>query len=243
MPDMLETPQGRRIAYEQTDGAGPPVVFLGGFRSDMQGGKATHLEAWARRTGRAFLRFDYSGHGESEGRFEDGTVGQWTEDAAAALSLVDGKAVLVGSSMGGWIGLLTARAMPERVHGMVLVAPAPDFTEQGFWAGFDDLIRAKLMREGRVAVPSDYGDPYMITKGLIEDGRRNLVMDQPLTVPGKLRMLLGTADEAVPVEWGTALLAHVTCEDARLTLVKDADHRLSEPHELAMIEAAVEDVL
>ncbi|MGR3542539.1 MAG: alpha/beta fold hydrolase [Hasllibacter sp.] len=242
MPQFLDTPQGRRIAYERTEGAGPPVVFLGGFRSDMQGGKATHLEAWAGRTGRAFLRFDYSGHGESEGRFEDGTIGAWAEDAAAALGLVDGPAVLVGSSMGGWIALLLARRMPERVHGMVLVAPAPDFTEDGYWAGFDDLIRAKLMREGRVAVPSDYGDPYMITKALIEDGRRNLVLRDPLEVPGRLRMLLGTADAAVPVEWGTRLLSHVTCADARLTLVKDADHRLSEPHELEMISAAVEDV-
>ncbi|PRY94660.1 serine aminopeptidase S33 family [Hasllibacter halocynthiae] len=242
MPDYLDTPQERRIAYERTEGTGPPVLFLGGFRSDMQGGKAIHLEDWARRTGRAFLRFDYSGHGESEGRFEDGTIGQWAEDAEAALGLVDGRAVLVGSSMGGWIALLLARRAPERVHGMVLVAPAPDFTEQGLWNGFDDLMRAKLMREGRVAVPSDYGDPYMITKALIEDGRRNLVMDAPLEVPGKLRMLLGTADTSVPVEWGTDLLAHVGSADARLTLVKDAGHRLSEPHELGLIAGAVEDV-
>jgi len=171
MVEKMTSPQGRTLAYHKTDGAGPTVVFCGGFKSDMEGSKATYLEAWAKRTGRAFLRFDYSGHGQSSEAFEDGCIGDWFEDACAAIGLIDGPLVLVGSSMGGWISLQIARAMPQKVAGLVGIAAAPDFTEDGIWASFDEVMRAKLMREGRVAVPSEYGDPYIITKRLIEEGR------------------------------------------------------------------------
>ena len=145
------TPQGRKIAYHLTDGTGPAVVFLGGFKSDMGGTKAVYLEDWARKEGRAFLRFDYSGHGESDGAFADGAIGDWFEDACAALGLIAGKVILVGSSMGGWISLQVARAMPERIVGMVTIAAAPDFTEDSMWGGFSDAQKAEL-EAGQVAI-------------------------------------------------------------------------------------------
>ncbi|RJL22192.1 alpha/beta hydrolase [Paracoccus siganidrum] len=245
MTQMLETPQGRRIAWQGRKGRGPGVVFLGGFRSDMTGTKALWLQEWADRTGQAFLRFDYSGHGASSGTFEEGSIGDWFADAATVLTaLTEGPQVLVGSSMGGWIGLLLARAMPERVAGLVTIAAAPDFTEQGYWAGFSAEQREALLRDGRVETPSDYGDePYVITRRLIEDGRDHLVMDRPLPLPFPVRMLQGTADEDVPVDWALRLLDHATGEDIRLLLVKGADHRFSTPDCLQLIGQSVEEVL
>ncbi len=180
MPEQLITPQGRRIAYHLRDGEGPAVVFLGGFRSDMEGTKAVWLDDWARERGRAYLRFDYSGHGVSGGRFEDGCIGDWAEDAAAVLALVNGPAVLVGSSMGGWISLLLARDMPGCVAGLVTIAAAPDFTEDSMWSGFDAVTRDRLMEEGQVSIPSEYGEPYVITRRLIEEGRGASCFAAPL---------------------------------------------------------------
>ncbi|WP_028716767.1 carboxylesterase [Paracoccus sp. J39] len=244
MTQFLEGPQGRRIAYERVEGRGPGVVFLGGFRSDMQGTKALWLEDWARARGRAFLRFDYSGHGESSGAFEEGSIGDWFADAMVAIrGLTEGRQVLVGSSMGGWISLLLARTMPERLAGLVTVAAAPDFTERGYWAGFSPAERAALQERGRVEQPSDYGEPYVITRRLIEDGRDHLVLDQPLPLPFPVRFLQGTADADVPMSWALDLLDHARGEDMRLTLVKGADHRFSTPDCLAQIGAAIEEVL
>jgi len=242
MPE-LTTPRGRRIAYHLTEGARPGVAFLGGFRSDMAGTKALHLEAWARARGRAFLRFDYSGHGQSGGAFEDGAIGDWAEDAAAALELLDGKVVAVGSSMGGWISLLLARDNPARFAGLVTVAAAPDFTEDGFWAGFDDEERRRLAERGAVEVPSEYEAPYLITRRLIEEGRQRLILRSPLHLPFPVRMLQGTADTAVSTATALRLLDHATGVDLRLTLVKDADHRFSTPACLALIDRAVAEVL
>lgn len=246
MTQFLESPEGRRIAHELTPGAGaggPGVVFLGGFRSDMSGTKALHLRDWAAATGRAFLRFDYSGHGASGGRFEEGCIGDWFEDARAALALTEGPQVLVGSSMGGWIALLLARAMPERIAGLVTIAAAPDFTEDGMWAGFDAAQRAALLAEGQVALPSDYGAPYVITRRLIEEGRGRLVLRDPLPLPFPVRFLQGTADRDVDMAVALRLLGHAKGPDMRLTLVKDADHRFSDPDCLGLITAAVEEVL
>ncbi|MBA50291.1 MAG: alpha/beta fold hydrolase [Paracoccus sp. (in: a-proteobacteria)] len=242
MSDHLTTSEGRRIAYRRIAGQGPGVVFLGGFKSDMQGTKALHLEAWARQSRRAFLRFDYSGHGESGGRFEDGCIGDWAEDARAMIeALTDGPQVLVGSSMGGWIALLLARSMPQRVAGLVTIAAAPDFTEQGFWAGLDPAQREILMRDGRIETPSDYSDePYVITRHLIEDGRKRLVLNQPLPLPFPVRLLQGTADADVPVDWALRLLDHASGPDIRLVLVKDADHRFSTPECLDLVTASIE---
>lgn len=244
MNDYLETPSGRRIAYQRTKGQGPGIVFLGGFKSDMTGTKAVHLEEWARTQGRAFLRFDYSGHGDSSEAFEDGCIGDWAEDAFQAITaLTQGPQVLVGSSMGGWISLLVARRMPERVAGLVTIAAAPDFTERGFWPGFSEDQRRTLMRDGRLELPSDYADqPYVITRRLIEDGRDQQVMNQPLDLPFPVRLLQGTADTDVPMQWALDLMAHATSPDLRLTMVKGADHRFSTPECLDLVTGTIADL-
>ncbi|MEL6608274.1 MAG: alpha/beta hydrolase [Pseudomonadota bacterium] len=244
MTEFYDTPQGRRIAYRKTEGAGPGIVFLGGFKSDMEGTKAIHLEAWCQAQGRAFLRFDYSGHGQSSGAFEEGSIGDWAEDAQAVITaLTDGPQILIGSSMGGWISLLTIKAMPEKVAGLVTIAAAPDFTEDGFWASFSEAERATLISEGQVALPSDYGDPYIITRRLIEEGRDVLVLREPLQLSMPTRFLQGTEDEDVSVATATRLLDHVTGDDIRLVLLKGADHRFSEPDALKLIEDATSNVL
>jgi len=244
-PSYITTPQGRRIAYHKSEGQAPGVVFLGGFKSDMEGTKALHLEAWARSEGRAFLRFDYSGHGQSSEAFTDGSIGEWAEDAIAAISeLTTGPQILVGSSMGGWIALLLCKAMPERIAGLVGVATAPDFTEDSMWAGFSNAQKEELAKNGLIELPSDYADdPYVITEKLIEDGRNQLVLRSPLNLPFPTRFLQGTADEDVDMSVALQLLDHAVGSDIRLTLVKDADHRFSDESCLALIVASIEDVL
>lgn len=242
-PDYLAGPEGRNLAYHRSAGSGQGVVFLGGFKSDMQGTKALWLEDWARAKGRAFLRFDYSGHGQSSGRFEDGAIGDWAADARAVVeALTEGPQILVGSSMGGWISLLLARAMPERVAGLVTIAAAPDFTEDGMWGSFDADQRHALIEDGQVALPSDYGEPYIITRRLIEEGRNNLVLRSPLDLPFPVRFLQGTCDRDVDMSVAMRLLDHATGPDMRLCLVKGADHRFSDPECLALIGATVAEV-
>lgn len=244
MADFLTTPEGRQIAYHKTEGTGPCVVFLGGLKSDMEGTKAVHLEAWCRDQGRAFLRFDYSGHGESSGTFEEGCIGDWHEDAVAAVSeLVEGAYVLVGSSMGGWQALLLARLLPARLAGLVTIAAAPDFTEDSYWAGFDDAQKAALESEGFVALPSDYMEPYIVTKRMVEDGRKRLVLRAPLAFNCPVRFLQGTEDTAVSTETAMRLLDHASGEDMRLLLVKGADHRFSDARCLGLIENAISEVI
>jgi len=237
------TAQGRRIAFVRSEGTGPGIVFLGGFKSDMQGTKALWLQDWARARGRAFLRFDYSGHGASSGRFEDGAIGDWVEDALSVIGAQSqGPQVLVGSSMGGWIALLVARADPGRVAGLVGIAAAPDFTET-LWARASEAERAVLLATGRLARASEYSpDPYVITRRLIEDGRDNLVLQTPLHLPFPVRLLQGTADVDVPAAVALRLLGHATGPDIQLRLVKDADHRFSTPACLAMIGSAIDDL-
>ena len=243
--ETLVLPDGRRIAWRRVSGAGPGVVFLGGFRSDMTGTKASFLDAWARARGQAFLRFDYTGHGASSGDFRDGAIGEWTRDAHDALArLTEGPQVLVGSSMGGWIALLLAQRMPGRVAGLVGVSAAPDFTEDGMWAGMDAEARERLARDGEVAVPSDYGDePYPITRRLIEEGRANLVLRAPLDLPFPVRLLHGSADRDVPLAVALRLFGHATAADMSLTVVKDADHRFSAPENLELIARTLEEIL
>ena len=242
--DFLKTEQGRSLAYHKSDGHGPTVVFLGGLKSDMEGTKAVHLEAWCQARGQAFLRFDYSGHGESSGIFDEGCIGDWHEDTLAAIdALTEGPLIIVGSSMGGWQALLLARARPERIVGMVTVAAAPDFTEDGWWAGFDGAQRRMLEAEGQVALPSDYMEPYIVTKRMIQDGRNRLVLRSPLALPFPVRCLQGTEDTAVTTETALKLLEHAICDDMRLLLVKDADHRFSDGPCLGLIEQAVLDVM
>lgn len=243
MVDFLEA-NGRKIAYRKTEGSGPAVVFLGGFKSDMEGTKAVYLEEWAKATGRAFLRFDYSGHGQSSEAFTDGSIGEWAEDALAVLDqLTEGPQILVGSSMGGWMSLLCARARPGRVAGLVGIAAAPDFTEDSMWAGFSDAQKDEMARTGRVELPSDYDDgPYVITQKLIEDGRNQLVLRDPLDLPFPVRLLHGTADVDVVMSVPLRIVEHVSCNDLRLTFVKGADHRFSDDACLQMIVEAVQEV-
>ncbi len=242
--DFLEIPQGRRLAYHKSEGTGPTLVFLGGLKSDMEGTKAVHLEAWAQARGQAFLRFDYSGHGESSGAFEEGCIGDWHQDTVAAVSeLTEGPLIVVGSSMGGWQALLLAKAMPERIAGMVTIAAAPDFTEDGYWASFSDEQKAALDTVGHVELPSDYMEPYIISKRMIEDGRQQLVLRDALDLPFPVRCLQGTADTAVTTETAVRLLDHASGDDMRLLLVKDADHRFSDGPCLGLIENAVLEVM
>ncbi|WP_289091831.1 alpha/beta hydrolase [uncultured Sulfitobacter sp.] len=242
-PMYLETPQGRRLAYHKTEGTGPCVVFLGGLKSDMMGTKAVFLEDWAKREGRAFLRFDYSGHGESSGAFTDGCIGDWAEDTLAAVeALTEGPILPVGSSMGGWQSLLLVRALPARIAGLVTIAAAPDFTEDGYWASFTEAQKKTLAETGQVELPSDYMEPYIITRRMIEDGRKQLVLRDPLHLPFPTRFLQGTADTAVSVATAVRLLEHAQGPDMQLQLVKDADHRFSDDRCLELLIQAVEEV-
>lgn len=241
---FLDSPEGRRLAYRRTAGASPGVVFLPGFKSDMDGTKALALEAHLKATGRAMLRFDYSGHGRSSGAFEDGTIGAWAADTLAVIdALTEGPQILVGSSMGGWLALLAARARPGRVAGLVLIAPAPDFTEKLMWANFGAAAKKKLGREGWVAMPSDYGDePYKITRALIEDGRDHQLLDGPIAFDGPVRLLHGQQDPDVPWDWSMRIAERLTGGDVIISLSKSGDHRLSEPDDIARLCRAVDDV-
>jgi len=243
-PEFLETESGRRIAYHKTDGAAPGVVFLGGFMSDMEGTKALALQDWAKRRGRAFLRFDYSGHGQSSGKFTDGCISDWAADARAVIeAATEGRQVFVGSSMGGWISAVLASEIPERIAAFVGIAAAPDFTEDSMWRDLSVEDRAKIMDIGLIHLPSEYDDPYPITKRLIEDGRKNLVLRRPLRMPFPVRLLQGTADADVERDVALALLDHIQGDDVRLTFVKGADHRFSTPECLALVERSVDEVL
>ncbi|HEY9566540.1 MAG TPA: alpha/beta hydrolase, partial [Thalassobaculum sp.] len=199
-PDRLETAAGQSLAYHRSPGRAPGVVFLGGYASDMSGTKATALETHVRDRGHAFLRFDYRGHGQSSGRFDDGTIGRWRDDALAAFdALTEGPQILVGSSMGGWIALLLALARPDRVAGLVGIAAAPDFTEDLMWAEFDAAQRATLARDRILRQPSEYSpEPYVVTMDLIEDGRRHLLLRAPIPLSIPVRLLQGVRDPDVP---------------------------------------------
>lgn len=238
-PDYLDGPHGR-LAYMREDGAGPGIVWLGGFRSDMTGTKATHLAAWAKTQGRAFLRFDYSGHGASAGRFEDGAISDWAADATAAFdALTAGPQILVGSSMGAWVAALLALARPARIAGLIFIAPAPDFTEELMLPAMDTQTRERLMRDGRIEEPSDYDEPTVITRRLIENGRRNLVLPRAGAITAPARILQGMADRDVPWRHALRFAEALGSADLEVTLTKSGDHRLSSPEDLARLTDAI----
>jgi pimeloyl-ACP methyl ester carboxylesterase len=237
----------RIIAIRARGGRRPALVWCGGFRSDMRATKAEALDAWAERNGRSYLRFDYSGHGESGGRFEDGTISRWLEETLAVLEAHGGtRPVLVGSSMGAWIALLAAlhlsRSDPERAPGgLVLVAPATDFTERLMWDSFPAEVRATLARDGVYRRPSLYSDePYPITARLIEDGRRHLILGDPISVGCPVHVLQGMRDPDVPWEHALELVERLPGDSVQITLVKDGDHRLSRPEDIDRLLRAVE---
>ena len=240
----------RRIAVRARAGSGPGLFWLGGFNSDMKGTKALALDAWAAEHGRACVRFDYSGHGESGGRFADGTVGRWLEESLAVFErFCAGPQVVVGSSMGGWIALLLAREVAKRARsaslaGLVLIAPAPDFTEELMWKGFSPDIRREIETKGVWLRPSQYGDgtPYPITRDLIEEGRNHLLLGGSIEVGCPVRILQGAKDPDVPWRHAFALAHRLPADDVVLTVIQDGDHRLSRPQDIARIIAAVAEI-
>lgn len=245
MFETIDLGGGRRLAYVHSPGRTPGVMFCGGFKSDMTGAKALALEKFFTDEGRAFTRFDYTGHGSSSGAFEDGTIGAWRDDAVAIIDNVSkGPQILVGSSMGGWIMVLAALARPERVKGLVGIAAGPDFSEDLLWAKGNDRQRAVLMKAGRWVAPSAYSDePYVITRKMIEEGRDHLVLRAPIPFHGPVHLLHGQTDPDVP--WQTSLrLADALCsEDVTVELIKSGDHRLSKPQELERICLATQRVV
>ena len=247
-PHYLEAPafawsSGERIAYHMSAGQGPTIIWCGGLKSDMDGGKATHLHSWAEESGRAFIRFDYFGHGKSSGQFRDGTISRWARDVVQVMDdLCDGDVILVGSSMGGWSSLLAALERPARVKGLLLIAPAPDFTEKLMWAGFTDEQRRTIEDEGLLLVPSDYDEPYEYSRALIYDGRENLLLDSPIEFAGPVRILQGMQDASVPWEYAQKLLGVITSDDMEMTLVKSGDHSLSTPHDLERLTRTLEEL-
>ncbi|WP_237740156.1 alpha/beta hydrolase [Oceanibaculum indicum] len=243
--DTLVRPGGECLAYRRTAGKTPGIVFLGGFKSDMTGSKAVALEAFAKARGQAFLRFDYAGHGASGGTFTDGCIGDWAKDAIALLDAqTEGPQILVGSSMGGWLMLLTALARPDRVAGLVGIAAAPDFTEDLMWETFSHEVRETILRDGSYAEPSAYSDdPYIITRKLIEDGREHLLLRDPIQLHCPVRLLHGMRDPDVPWQVSVRLAEALETEDVRLSLVKDGDHRLSREQDLALLRATVGELL
>lgn len=237
-PSYLSRPDGLRLAYRHRPGAGPTLVFLPGYMSDMQGGKALALDAWAAGQGRAMLRLDYAGCGESDGAFEEGTLAGWRDDARRVIDAVlpEGPLILIGSSMGGWLALLLARDLGDRVLGLVGLAAAPDFTD---W-GFDDTQKATIAREGRLVEQTPYGDqPYVTTRAFWDSGEALRVLEGPIAIDCPVRLLHGQADPDVP--WSIALrtAAQLRSADVQTILVKDGDHRLSRPQDLALLIATV----
>jgi pimeloyl-ACP methyl ester carboxylesterase len=241
---MLLDSREPSLAYHRMAGEAPEIMFCGGFRSNMAGSKALALEDFCRSSGRAFTRFDYRGHGESAGTFTDGTIGGWLDDALAVVDEVTaGPLVLVGSSMGSWIALLAALRRPERVRGLVLVAPAVDFTEALIWQRLPSEDRQALQRDGVWQRRSDYSEePDRITLELIEEGRNHLLFGKPIEFGGPVRILHGMRDETVPWEFAARTAQSLTGEDVVVTLVKDGDHRLSDNAGLARLTAAVDEV-
>ena len=239
----------RRIAVRARGGGGPGLLWLGGFNSDMQGTKALALDAWAAGRKRACVRFDYSGHGYSGGAFVDGTIGRWLEESLAVFEqFCTGPQVVIGSSMGGWMALLLARELATRaasrasLTGLVLIAPAPDFTEELMWKGFSPEARAEIETKGVWLRPSQYGEPYPITRTLIEEGRRHLLLGSAIEVGCPVRILQGAQDPDVPWQHAFALAHRLPAEDVVLTVVQDGDHRLSRPQDIARIIAAVAEI-
>ena len=226
-----------RIAYQRHSGEGdfksPGLIWCGGLKSDMDGTKAVALHDWAASEGRDYVRFDYFGHGASTGRFRDGTISRWAQDTVQIIDEVtEGPQILIGSSMGGWTSLLAALARPKRIKALLLIAPAPDFTEKLMWARFDDSVRQTIMEEGIYYEPSDYDEPYEISRDLILDGRERQILDAPIKFNGPVRILQGMKDTSVPVDHASKVAEMITSDDIVLTVVKNGDHSLSQPNDL-----------
>ncbi len=241
---FLERRGAPKLAYNRIPGGNPAlpaIIFLGGFRSDRMGTKAMFLEETCKNRGQAYVRFDYSGHGDSGGRFEDGTIESWRDDAASVLDrLTSGPVILVGSSMGGWIGLLLALSQPDRVRGFIGIAAAPDFTHDLVSEHFDDTMRESFESRGYADIPSDYSaEPYRITKALVESGNRVCLLNRVHSLDIPVRLLQGQLDPDVPWETAEKIRACLDGTDTKIHLIPDGDHRLSRPQDLALLDQTI----
>lgn len=246
MPSYLISSNGHKLAYHHSKGKAPTVIFLPGFMSDMEGSKAVALEQHCRNMGQAFLRFDYSGHGQSEGAFEEGTIGEWAQDVADLLTkVINTDLVLIGSSMGGWISLLTATnpTIKPRVKAFIGIAAAPDFTDKIMTPHFTRSQLADLKTKGHTYLPSDYEDPYPITQKLLDDGKKQAVLDGPIELDIPIRLLQGDQDTAVPQKWPFKIKDMVTSNDVEVTIVKGGDHSLSTEPDLIRLMRTLDQTL
>jgi pimeloyl-ACP methyl ester carboxylesterase len=237
--DNLHRPDGERIAFRRVDGTGPTVLWVGGFRSDMEGTKAVALDQAARERGWACVRYDHFAHGASSGDWKAATVGRWREDAIAMIDSIEGPVLPVGSSMGGWVALLAALARPEKLAGLVLIAPAPDFTERLMWPSLPDHIRQAILRDGEAEMPDEGLGPYVLTRAMFEEARNWLLLDGPIRLNAPVHILQGKQDEPVPWRHALTLAERIEGPDVRLDLIHDGDHRLSTPADLERLIAAV----
>lgn len=240
-PSILHLADGTRLAYQRSAGATPGVIFLGGFTSDMSGAKATTLEHWCQQRGQAFIRFDYSGHGASSGNFADGTIGRWAYEASAVLEqLTEGKQIIVGSSMGAWLMLLTALAKPERIAGLLGLACAADFTDYLIWERLDAALRQRLQQERVLHLPSPYGTPYVISLHLLEEAAQHRLLDKTqLPIHAPVRLIHGMRDNDVPWQISLQIAEKIASSDLRLILLKDGEHTLSREQDLHLLTSTL----
>jgi pimeloyl-ACP methyl ester carboxylesterase len=237
---LLHRPDGETIAYRRIGGSGPTIVWIGGFRSDMEGTKALALEAAAQERGWSYVRYDHFAHGQSSGDWRQATIGRWREDAIALIDSLEGPVIPVGSSMGGWVALLLALARPERMQGLVLVNPAQDFTERLMWPSLDDHVRQSILRDGEALIVEAGLGEYVLTGRMFEEARDWLLLDAAIPIAAPVHILQGRADETVPQAHALALVERLTGGDVTLDLVEGGDHRLSTPRDLARLVDAVE---
>ena len=243
MTNFLVTPTGQQLAYSFIKGTGPTVIFLGGFKSDMEGSKAIFLEKWAKKRNRSFLGFVYCGHGQSTGDVLNVGFGDWFNDAKQIIELTKNNGlILIGSSMGGWISLLLSRELGSRLKGLITIAAAPDFTEDSMWKNFTE-DQKEVLNKGVLYLPSDYGEPYPITRYLIENGRQNLVLREPLELTCPVRLMQGTEDTAVTRETALKLFDHISADDLSLFFKRGADHSFSDQGCLEILEKNLENML
>ncbi len=244
--ESLTCEDGEIIAFKRNIGQAdaPTFIWCGGLKSDMEGGKAVHLHAWAKSRDVNYIRFDYFGHGESSGDFVDGTLSRWAGDVERVMdALTNGPVILFGSSMGGWASLLSAAARPDKVKGLILINPAPDFTEKMVYASWDDARREMLETDGVVYEPSDYGEPYAYSKALIEDGRARQILDAPIEFSGPVRILQGEQDSVVAWEYSHKIMGALSSQDVLYTLIKGGDHSLSRPEDLKLLTQTADSIL
>ncbi|MBL0969063.1 MAG: alpha/beta hydrolase [Brevundimonas sp.] len=238
--ERLARPDGETLALKRVRGTGPTVVWIGGFRSDMEGTKALALDAAARERGWNYVRYDHFAHGASSGDWRQATIGRWREDAIALIDSLEGPVIPVGSSMGGWVALLVALARPDRIAGLVLVNPAQDFTERLMWPGLQDHVRQAIVRDGEALIVEEGLGEYVLTRNMFEEARNWLLLDGAVEVAAPVHILQGRADDTVPWRHNALLVERLTGGDITLDLIANGDHRLSTPADLDRLVEAVE---